>query len=372
MDDVNDTLHIPSIGSKTNFWMIRTKRGFFFNEFISKGYIAIGWNLVTQSRLKSSFESDLKAQIKEVYHEKLPGSALNKCIRFCYEMKPGDIVVIVDASKTAFAVVGDYYEEPDPQLTVAYEKEFTAVIDHEGRYTGPLVCPYVKRRHITPIKVLWKDEFISPYLKTAMSNNLHSLSQLNDYDQLILSACYDAYTYQDSLYVTFRVTQEDGIGAMDLSNLVLHAAALFSGGRAETVNVKTSLHSPGDIILQLTDFFQGNSLFLLLGFIAIFGGRVKDYEFNSILGFAKKVIDSGYEKEKRAIELRKLEAETKIAEQDAIAKELDNLKLKHELAHQLAEDCVQPLAVSAGRLQLQPTDTTLENIQKALEALQSD
>lgn len=352
--------------------MIRTKRGFFFDEFISKKYIAIGWNLISKSKLKSNLEYSLRTQIKEAYREKVPGSALNKCIRFCYEMKPGDIVVIADAAKTAFAIVGDYYEESDPRLTVDYEKEFISAIEREGWYPGPLLCPYVKRRHITPIKVLQKDEFVSPYLKAAMSNNLHSLSQLNGYDDLILSACYDAYSYQGSLFVTFRVTQKDRIGAMDLSNLVLHAATLISGGQAETVKIKTSLHSPGDIVLQFMNFLQENPLFLLLCFIAIFGGRVKDYEFPSILEFIKKAINSNYEKQKQAVELRKLEADAKIAEQEAIAKELDNIKRRYELAKQLAEDCILPLTVSADRLQLEPTDTTLENVQKILQELRKN
>lgn len=372
LDAINDILHIPSISNETGFWMIRTKRGFFFNEFISQEYIAIGWNLITQHKLKNTLEGDLKAQIKEVYHEKVPGSALNKCIRFCSGMKPGDIVVIADTSQTAFAIVGDYYEQPDPQLTPAYEKEFTAAVEREGKYPGSMVCPYVKRRHIVPIKVLQADEFVSPYLKAAMSNNLHSLSQLNNYDELILSTCYDVYTYQDDLYVTFHVTQKDGIGAMDLSSLVLNAAALLSGGRAELVKIKTSLHSPGDIILQITDFLRGNSLLLLLCFIVIFGGRVKDYEFNSLLGFAKKALDAGYEKQKRSIELRKLEAEAKAAEQEAIAKELENLKFRHELAAQLVEDCVEPLAISADKLRLQPSDATLENMKSALDRLRID
>lgn len=215
------------------------------------------------------------------------------------------------------------------------------------------------------------DEFVSPYLKAAMSNNLHSLSQLKDYDELFLSTCYDAYTCQDDLYVTFHVTQKDGIGAIHLSSLVLNAAALPSGGRAELVKIKTSLHSPEDIILQIADFLRGNSL-LLLCFIAIFGGQAKDYEFNFLLGFAKKALDAGYEKQKRSIELRKPEAEAKAAEQEAIAKELENLKFRHELAAQLVEDCVEPLAISADKLRLQPSDATLENMKSALDRLRID
>lgn len=47
MDKMTQILDIPSIKNDTNFWMVRAKRGFFFDEFIRNEFIAIGWNSVT-------------------------------------------------------------------------------------------------------------------------------------------------------------------------------------------------------------------------------------------------------------------------------------------------------------------------------------
>ena len=95
MDKMTQILDIPSIKNDTNFWMVRAKRGFFFDEFLRKECIAIGWNSISKSmindRLTRGQENMLKASIKEIYGESKPGTALNKCIRFCYELKDGDI-----------------------------------------------------------------------------------------------------------------------------------------------------------------------------------------------------------------------------------------------------------------------------------------
>ena len=210
MNAIDNIFHnIPTISADTNFWMIRTKQGFFFNEFLSNEYVAIGWNLITHAKIKGGLtraQADrLKAQIKETYGEAVPGAALNKCTRFCDDIKTGDIAMIVDA------------------------------------------LPF------------------------------------------------------------------------------------------------------------------------LLCYIAIFGGRVGDYEFNSVITFIKGLLNRQYEKEKQDLELRKLKAETKIAEQDAISKELDNLQHTYELQAKLVDECVEPLTIAADRLQIQPADSTRAVITNLLE-----
>lgn len=51
MDGIEQMLNIPTISDTTNFWMVRTKRGFFFDEFLKEEYIAIGWNLVRKAMI---------------------------------------------------------------------------------------------------------------------------------------------------------------------------------------------------------------------------------------------------------------------------------------------------------------------------------
>ncbi len=40
MNNIDQYFTVPNIDKNTNFWMIRTKRGFFFDEFLQKQYIA--------------------------------------------------------------------------------------------------------------------------------------------------------------------------------------------------------------------------------------------------------------------------------------------------------------------------------------------
>lgn len=371
MDTIDNIMHIPTIHMNTNFWMVRAKRGFFFNEFLAKEYIAIGWNLVTYAKLKDGLtkaqEKRLKAQIKEEYGEAVPGNALNKCVHFCNDVKEGDIAVIVDNGRIAFATIGEYYEESSPELTIALEKEINEKIEKTTPRTASFECPYVKRRKISVIKVLKDDAFVSPYLQTAMARNWHSLSSLNDYAELILSACYDAFIYDGKLTITFRITQDDDINAIDLSSFMFHTAKMLSDDSPELVSVKTALHSPGDMILQVGNFLQENPWSLLVCYFAIFGGRIKDYEFPSLLGVIKSIVNAGYEKKKKSLELRKLEAEVKGAEQEAIGKELENLEHKYELKKKLVDECAEPLAIAADKLQVLPPDSKIVDLAEFLE-----
>ena len=44
---------IPEIPEDTKFWMVRTKKGYFYDEFVSKRFVAIGWNAIDKKTDKS-------------------------------------------------------------------------------------------------------------------------------------------------------------------------------------------------------------------------------------------------------------------------------------------------------------------------------
>ena len=282
MNSNESYINIPLINGDTNFWMVRTKRGFFFDEFITQGYIAIGWNAITKYMIGTSLSKGqadrLKEYIKEDYGENKPGTSLNKCIRFCNELKNGDIAVIVDNGRIAFAYIGEYYEESSANLTVELEKEIHDRIEKATHGVEKFKCPYNKRRRIEVIKVMGDDDTVSPYLQGAIVRNWHSLSDLNEHAETVLSACFDTFVFKGSLTLTFRVRQKKDINVLDLANFVLNAAKIVSDGTPENVSVKTTLHSPGDIILQICNFVQENQFFLLLCYIAILGGKVGNCE----------------------------------------------------------------------------------------------
>lgn len=376
MDKMTQILDIPSIKNDTNFWMIRAKRGFFFDEFLRKEYIAIGWNSILKSmisdRMTRSQENTQKASIKEIYGESKPGTALNKCIRFCYELKDGDIAVIVDNNRVAFAYIGEYFEDLSSGFTPELEKEMHEQIAKANPNVDKFDCPYIKRRKISVIKVLSADDTISPYLQSAIARNWHSLSDLNEYSDLVLSGCFDTYIFKDKLTVTFRVRTKDEINVLDLSNFVLCAAKLLSEDHPERVHVKTTLHSPGDIILQIGDFFQQNPLLLPICYMAIFGGKIGNYEFNSLLGVIKGIVNHKYEKDKRNIELRKLSAEADLAEQQALGQKLENIETMRRLQLSSVDAYAEPLATAAKNLAVQPSSATIIDITKILKSQQEN
>lgn len=194
MDKMTQILDIPSIKNDTNFWMVRAKRGFFFDEFIRNEFIAIGWNSVTKAMISQNLtrsQSDrLKASIKATYDESKPGTSLNKCIRFCY--------------------------------------------------------------------------------------------------------------------------------------------------------------------------------------MAIFGGKAGDYEFHSIIGVIKGIINHKYDEDKKKIELRKLSAEADLAEQQALKQKLENIETMRRLQLSSVDAYAEPLATAAKNLAVQPSSATIIDITKILKSQQED
>lgn len=369
---IESILNIPSINDDTNFWMVRAKRGFFFKEFITNGFIAIGWNSITKSMISKTITNkqskELKSTIKEVYDENRPGTALNKCIRFCYELKEGDIAVIVDNNRIAFAYIGEYYEESSTNFTVDLEKEVHSQIEIANPNIDAFTCPYVKRRKITLIKVLNATETISPYLQSAFARNWHSLSDLNEYSELILSGCFDTFVFKDKLTVTFRVRRKDDINVLDLANFVLPAAKLLSDNTPESVRVKTTLHSPGDVILQIWNFAKDNTFPLLICYVIVFGGKVGNYEFNSIISFIKGAINSKHNKMREELELDKLKADIDLTKQEIIRKKIDNVERMRQLRLDTVDECAEALATASKSLEITPSDETIIDITKILEA----
>ncbi len=69
-------LQIPS---DTRFWMIRTKKGYFYKEFINRNYVALAWNTITSDTSFSEATSDtLGQEITDAYPEiKRPKLVIN-------------------------------------------------------------------------------------------------------------------------------------------------------------------------------------------------------------------------------------------------------------------------------------------------------
>ena len=154
---------------------------------------------------------------------------------------------------------------------------------------------------------------------------------------------------------------------MDLANFVLNSAKILSGDCPETVSVKTTLHSPGDIILQIWNFVQDNALPLLMCYVAVFGGKVGDCEFHSLLGIIKNIINSKYDKQKKELELRKLTAEADLIEQQAIATRLENEEKKRLLYLNSIEMHGEELSKASKNLEIMPSAVTIQDVSRIID-----
>lgn len=90
-----DTFSVPVIPRTKRFWMIRTKKGYFYNEFISKRFVALAWNNITQNTdFSESSRDSLKDDILMEFNEiQRPSTVINKCISFINEIHTDDILV---------------------------------------------------------------------------------------------------------------------------------------------------------------------------------------------------------------------------------------------------------------------------------------
>ena len=331
IDELINSVNIAIIDPKTNFWMVRTKKGFFFEEFIEEGFIGLGWNIITQNQILNVLnqpnrkseklaKATLIKRLEEKYPKnKLPMQSLNKCIRFFNEIKNGDIIMIPsrENEEIAFAEVGDYYEDVD----CSYEKETEIIsrIDSGESYGYEEECPYRKRRRINVLKVVKGDDLNINLYKALAS--VHGLSEINKYANFVLSSIYNLYYWDKKISMVFDIEREEEIDTFDLSSFMYNASMI---SRAFDDNVKTStkvnLNSAGQLILnffqqhgkEINDFLQQYKTPITLIWISIFGGTFGKTTVNSILDHIMKfreqnsnLKDAELERELKKIQIEK-------------------------------------------------------------------
>lgn len=137
---------VPIIPPNTHFWMIRTKKGYFYQEFLSKRFVALAWNNITQETdfsesNRDSLKDDILMTFKEIHR---PSTVINKCHSFINDIKANDILVIPSAksSYVTFALAGEYYE--DDSKTLELEQNVIYRIDNHDVDINDVSCPYKK------------------------------------------------------------------------------------------------------------------------------------------------------------------------------------------------------------------------------------
>lgn len=323
MGEYLNSFEIPNIPAETKFWLIRTKSGYFYDEFVDNKYVALGWNHITQLTPfgKNSIER-LKEEIKERYGDVRPGVAINKCMRFIYDVKPGDYILIPNAggSMVTIAIAGEYYE-----VDLDYKKELVAIkkIENGESEIGKVECPYRKRRHIDIVMTISSQRLGYKILKGMSS--YHGISDMGDYAVDILNCVYDCYTYKDNMMYSVNIAKREPIKARELSKLLYGVTELFCNLTDEDlVSVTINLNSPGKITVVLEKGYQKlkkGAIPLLAIYLFVFGGSGFGFEFP---GLADGIINT-------IKEYRTMNIEVELKEEELKGKQLENYKAALEV-----------------------------------------
>ena len=284
---------IKDIPENTRFWMVRTQKGYFYNEFIAKKYVALAWNNIDiNTDFSEARREALKEDIMIKYPEiNRPSTVINKCQNFITEIKAGDILVIPSKSSQyiTFAIAGDYYEEASK--TVEIEKSVITRIKNNDVDINDVSCPYKKRRHITVLRTVSSDD-INIKLYHAISN-YHGISNLDSYAYYILNSLYNCYQYKNYVSVVYNIRKTDPIKPRELSGLIYgNTECLCTFTPDEKLSTQVNLHSPGDVIYLLKDAGEWcvNNWKIILGLLVVLGGgSAFSFKISGVVDIVKNI-----------------------------------------------------------------------------------
>lgn len=320
------------IPENTHFWMIRTQKGYFYNEFIARKFVAIAWNNIDgMTDLSEQSLEYLKDDVVMKFPEiSRPSTVINKCNNFINEIQEGDIIVIPSKGSkfVTFASAGEYFE--DKTKTVELEKTVIHRIKNKAVDINDVSCPYKKRRKITLLRTIQsKDINISLYHAIT---NYHGISNLDAYAYQILNELYNCYSYKDYTALVYNIRKTEPIKPRELSRLIYgNTECLCSIISEDKISTQMDLHSPGDAIYMLKNIYEFGkenwaSIFGFLIFLG--GGSALSFKVPGLIDIVKNVISAPEE-----LRTKKL---------DNDAKEIDIQIKRLELNQKLKESGINP------------------------------
>lgn len=263
-------LLVQNVNPDKHYWFFRTMGGLYYDDFVSKGYIAIGYNDIIMKDLKDLPDRDdmarsfLKIRLHEIDKELTDAQiakAAGQILKFYRELSVGDIVVVPGDESKKYAIgtiCSDMFEDSNKH--------------------GYNECPFVKRR-----AVKWKKEVLRHELdaKAILAfGNQQTMSSIDDYAEFIDRKLGHIYTKGDTSYLVLRVNQDKALSWEDFMFIGELGALLrdFSeevelGADLSKIQMKINVQSPGDILLMIPD---GSSWILALVFfilMVIRGGK---------------------------------------------------------------------------------------------------
>jgi hypothetical protein len=226
------------------------------------------FTFVKEIKENSSTDLDFRNQLKEFVEKTYPdrqyGLITNQILRFVFEVKKGDIVVI-PSENSDFISMG---EITDTNILVQSESTFNSTN-----------CDYTKRKSVKWIKTFTRKN-LDPYLyKTFQAHQ--AINNITNYAAIIERSLGDFYKIGDEVNLVLNVNQESNIKATDLLFFGSDLLNLVDGFIKEhnldfdisDIDVKININSKGK--LQFLSKSGKNLLLLGIVVIGINGGGLK-------------------------------------------------------------------------------------------------
>ena len=245
---------IVKVQSNTQYWLVRSMGGDYYYEYVSRGYIAIGYNEVSLNEIKYavSFTETAYEKLKEIVEAKdylrenmsSEDVAVNaqyatiQLLKFYKDIQIGDIIVIPGKNSDQVAIAkieSEVYEEPN-------------VSKLDG------VCNFAKRRKIRILKESFRTK-LNPKLQL-LFNSRHIVSNANQYASYIDNCVSDFFQKDGYTNLVLRVQEEDNVRASDfgLVSDLIDLVKDFSDENGWDINTddikaRMCVQSPGDILM---------------------------------------------------------------------------------------------------------------------------
>lgn len=259
---------LPKISEKRRYWFVRTNAGEYYDAFKKGNYIAIGYNDITLEAIKKANTGDetgikiLAEAISKKYtkeQEYRPGYSASQLLKFVYEIKKGDIVLIPSENSTEISF-GEVKETP------VYLESKIAQGDSD----------YYKRKKVKWLYTIDRED-LDPNLYRLMYSH-HTVTDAGEYSEYIDKIINSFYIKGGKANLVLNVETVDDIKAKDLFQLGSIALDLVDEFCEEEslpyssdgINLKLDVQSPGFILLAGVTM----PAVILVGiiFIAVAGG----------------------------------------------------------------------------------------------------
>ena len=246
-----------------SYWFVRTNAGEYYDEFKNEGYIAVGFNEITDPNLIEKSEEDpvyKKALIEKIKTSAelddtksiKPGLIINQLKRFILEMNVNDIVLIPSLN-SQYITFGKIVS--DVEIAT-----LNATDDQDDK------CPYIKRRKVRWLKTISRDK-LDPYLYKAIYSH-HVITNVSDSKSYINRSLSSVYVESNKAHITFKVNTTDEVSLADIRPLLYGFENIAKLAQlpadiikdAEEAKIKINVQSPGPI-----EYITGLSCIALIG-----------------------------------------------------------------------------------------------------------